>query len=105
MPASIELSSDEAELADSTSYPVKVTLERLEQPDGEPHEEIVHAKFVLGADGAHSWVRKTFDITMDGEQSEFIWGVLDVVPDTDFPDIRNKSLIHSNNGSRLLVPP
>ncbi|KIJ65494.1 hypothetical protein HYDPIDRAFT_88033 [Hydnomerulius pinastri MD-312] len=103
-PTSIELSSDEAELADPTSHPVKVTLERLEQPDGEPHEEIVHAKFVLGADGAHSWVRKTFDITMDGEQSEFIWGVLDMVPETDFPDIRNKSLIHSNNGSCLLVP-
>lgn len=27
-----------------------------------------------------------------------------MVPDTDFPDIRNKSLIHSNNGSCLLVP-
>ena len=27
-----------------------------------------------------------------------------MVPDTDFPDIRNKSLIHSKNGSCLLVP-
>ena len=27
-----------------------------------------------------------------------------MVPDTDFPDIRNKSLVHSNNGSCLLVP-
>lgn len=59
---------------------------------------------------------------MDGEQSgenvlleslhcgvslsrpDFVWGVLDMVPDTDFPDIRNKSLIHSKNGSCLLVP-
>ncbi|KAF8555667.1 hypothetical protein OG21DRAFT_1410564 [Imleria badia] len=104
MPIHIELSTDEAELADPTSHPVKVTLECLEEPDGEPHEEIVHAKFVLGADGAHSWVRKTFDITMDGEQTDFIWGVVDMVPDTDFPDIRKKSLIHSNNGSCLLVP-
>ncbi|KAG9313144.1 putative monooxygenase [Chiua virens] len=104
MPTAIELSTDEAELANPTSHPVKVTLERLEGPDGESHEEIVRAKFVLGADGAHSWVRKTFNISMDGEQSDFIWGVLDMVPDTDFPDIRNKSLIHSNNGSCLLVP-
>ncbi|KAF9233478.1 FAD binding domain-containing protein [Melanogaster broomeanus] len=103
-PIAIELSSDEAELANPTSHPVKVTLERLEEPDGEPHEEIVRAKFVLGADGAHSWVRKSFDITMDGEQTEFIWGVLDMVPDSDFPDVRNKSLIHSNNGSCLVVP-
>jgi phenol 2-monooxygenase len=27
-----------------------------------------------------------------------------MVPDTDFPDIRNKSLVHSNHGSALLVP-
>lgn len=27
-----------------------------------------------------------------------------MVPDSDFPDIRNKSLIHSNNGSCLTVP-
>lgn len=27
-----------------------------------------------------------------------------MVPETDFPDIRNKSLIHSKNGSCLLVP-
>lgn len=59
---------------------------------------------------------------MDGEQSgenpdqskfsalnpdwsiDFIWGVVDMVPDTDFPDVRNKSLIHSNYGSCLVVP-
>lgn len=27
-----------------------------------------------------------------------------MVPDTDFPDVRNKCLMHSNNGSILLVP-
>lgn len=32
----------------------QVTLEHLEEPDGEPHEEIVRAKFVLGADGLQS---------------------------------------------------
>lgn len=35
---------------------------------------------------------------------DFIWGVVDMVPDTDFPDVRNKSLIHSNHGSCLVVP-
>ncbi|KAH7915247.1 FAD binding domain-containing protein [Hygrophoropsis aurantiaca] len=104
LPTAIELSTDEAELADPTSHPVRVTLERLDEDGGVVQNEIVRAKFVLGADGAHSWVRKMFDISMDGEQSDFIWGVVDMVPDTDFPDIRNKSLIHSNNGSCLLVP-
>jgi phenol 2-monooxygenase len=27
-----------------------------------------------------------------------------MVPDTDFPDARNKSLVHSNHGSALLIP-
>ena len=31
--------------------------------------ETVHARFVVGTDGAHSWVRKTLGIGMDGEQT------------------------------------
>ncbi|EGN97043.1 hypothetical protein SERLA73DRAFT_170364 [Serpula lacrymans var. lacrymans S7.3] len=104
IPTSIELSTDEAELTDSAAHPIRVTLRHLDPLDGKAETEIVCAKFVLGADGAHSWVRKMFDITMDGEQTEFIWGVLDMIPETNFPDIRNKSLVHSNNGSCLVVP-
>ncbi|KAG1850916.1 FAD binding domain-containing protein [Suillus subluteus] len=104
VPTSLDISKDENELADPASHPVRVALQRLDVPEGQPQEEIVHAKFVVGADGAHSWVRKQLDIAMDGEQSEFIWGVLDMVPDTNFPDVRNKSLVHSNHGSALLVP-
>lgn len=65
-----ELSLDEGEdaLADPDSYPVKVTLERSNAQAGE-EAEVVHAKYVLGADGAHSWVRKELGFTMDGEQT------------------------------------
>lgn len=54
--------------------------------------------------GAHSWVRKRFGIAMEGEQTEFIWGVVDLIPETDFPDIRNRCAIHSNNGSCMIIP-
>ncbi|KAG1795072.1 FAD binding domain-containing protein [Suillus plorans] len=104
LPTSIEICKDEHVLMDPASHPVRVVLQKLNAPEGQLQEEIVHAKYVVGADGAHSWVRKQFDITMDGEQSDFIWGVMDMVPDTDFPDVRNKCLMHSNNGSILLVP-
>jgi len=30
--------------------------------------------------------------------------VLDFVPDTDFPDIRNRTAIHSHNGSCMIIP-
>lgn len=52
LPTSIELSKDENELRDPASHPVRVVLQRLDLPEGESQEEIVHAKFVLGADGA-----------------------------------------------------
>ena len=45
-----------------------MVLKHLDAPEGQD-TEIVHAKFVIGADGAHSWVRKTLNITMDGEQT------------------------------------
>ena len=41
---------------------------------------------------------------MEGEQTEDVWGVVDSTPDTDFPDIRSKCVIHSNNGSCITIP-
>lgn len=68
-------------------------------------EEIVKAKYVLGADGAHSWVRSQLGFTLQGESTDFIWGVLDIVPITDFPDIRMRCAIHSaSSGSVMVIP-
>ncbi|WLF81100.1 hypothetical protein PVL30_004896 [Lodderomyces elongisporus] len=67
--------------------------------------ELIHAKYVLGSDGAHSWVRKQLDIDMEGEQTDFVWGVLDMVPITDFPDIRSRCAIHSKNSGSVMVIP
>ncbi|KAI0923519.1 hypothetical protein AcV5_009039 [Taiwanofungus camphoratus] len=104
VPTSIELSKSEADIKDPASHPVKVVLKHLEAAEGKPDTEIIYAKFVVGADGAHSWVRKSFDIKMEGEQTDYIWGVLDLIPETNFPDIRNRCAIHSNNGSCMIVP-
>lgn len=41
---------------------------------------------------------------MEGEQTDYVWGVVDMVPDTDFPDIRNKCAIHSTNGACMIIP-
>ncbi len=41
---------------------------------------------------------------MDGEQTEYIWGVVDMITDTDMPDFRNKTAIHSINGSCMVIP-
>ena len=36
--------------------------------------------------------------------ADYIWGVVDMIPDTNFPDIRNKCAVHSNNGSCMVIP-
>ncbi|KAJ7251355.1 FAD binding domain-containing protein [Mycena rebaudengoi] len=102
IPTQIEL--DQSALQDPTAHVARVVLKHLDTSDGKPATEIVRAKFVVGADGAHSWVRKNFNIAMEGAQTEHVWGVVDMVPDTDFPDIRNKTVIHSQNGSCMVIP-
>ncbi|KAF7377670.1 hypothetical protein MSAN_00189900 [Mycena sanguinolenta] len=54
--------------------------------------------------GAHSWVRKTLNIAMEGSQTDYVWGVVDMVPRTDFPDVRHKTAVHSENGSCMIIP-
>ena len=67
--------------------------------------EIVKAKYMLGADGAQSWTRGQLGFTLQGDSTDFIWGVLDVVPITDFPDIRMRCAIHSpDSGSVMVIP-
>jgi len=68
-------------------------------------EEVVKAKYMLGADGAHSWVRNQLGFQLQGESTDYIWGVLDIVPITDFPDIRMRCAIHSAaSGSVMVIP-
>ncbi|KAF9220325.1 hypothetical protein BS17DRAFT_787540 [Gyrodon lividus] len=104
IPSAIEVSEDAGELASTSSYPVKVTLEHLDAIGDAIKTENVRAKFVVGADGAHSWVRKALNITMEGEQTDSIWGVVDMVPDTNFPDIRKTSIIRSTSGTCMVIP-
>ena len=46
--------------------------------------ETIRAKYMIGCDGAHSWTRKQLGFVMEGEQTELLWGVLDIIPITDF---------------------
>ncbi|KAK3620712.1 hypothetical protein LTR56_023229 [Elasticomyces elasticus] len=68
-------------------------------------EEVVKAKYMLGADGAHSWVRNQLGFKLEGDSTDYIWGVLDIVPITNFPDIRMRCAIHSaKSGSVMIIP-
>ncbi|MBE3050190.1 FAD-dependent monooxygenase [Candidatus Bathyarchaeota archaeon] len=67
--------------------------------------EVVHAKYVIGADGARSFTRRQLGLELEGEATDHIWGVLDIIPITDFPDIRMRCAIHSaEHGSLMIIP-
>ncbi|GAA2175644.1 FAD-dependent monooxygenase [Agrococcus versicolor] len=71
--------------------------------DDRPTRQI-RAKYVVGCDGARSNVRRSMGRTLAGDQAFHAWGVMDVLPTTDFPDIRMKCAIQSAAGSILLIP-
>ena len=48
--------------------------------------ETVRAKYMLGCEGAHSWTRKQLGFQMEGENTDIVWGVMDIIPITDFPE-------------------
>jgi phenol 2-monooxygenase len=54
--------------------------------------ETVRAKYMIGCDGAHSWTRRQLGYSLEGEQTDYVWGVLDIIPVTDFPDIRMRCI-------------
>ncbi|KAL4802050.1 FAD binding domain-containing protein [Aspergillus unguis] len=67
--------------------------------------EQVKAKFMVGCDGAHSWVRRQAGFKLEGDSTDYIWGVLDIIPITDFPDIRFRCAIHSADAGSIMVIP
>lgn len=119
------------------SYPIKVTLKHLlninesqidqNEVNNSKHtirNSIVYTKYVIGCDGAHSWVRKKLGFTMDGDQTGYVetisfmfssirfilfrldavWGMLDSAVETDFPDIRTKGTVKSPSDTCKLIP-
>ncbi|KAK4502211.1 hypothetical protein PRZ48_005636 [Zasmidium cellare] len=66
--------------------------------------ETIHAKYVIGTDGAHSWVRRQLpDFKMEGDTSDEVFGVVDIIPSTNFPDIRKTCSILSRAGFLLQI--
>ena len=92
------------EVAGSGEHPVTVTL-RHTGGEQAGQTRVVHAKYVVGTDGAHSRVRGAIGCRFTGGTSNHAWGVMDLLAVTDFPDVRTKCVIKSeDNGSILLIP-
>ena len=84
-------------------YPVTVTLEDTGVNWGET--TTVRAKYVVGCDGARSNVRKAIGGELRGDAAHQAWGVMDILANTDFPDVRQKCLITSASEGNILILP
>ncbi len=100
----VELDVDPKLTQDLNAHPMTATFERSD--DTQPGKvETVHARYVVGCDGARSTVRKNLSIALEGDSANKAWGVMDLLFTTDFPDIRVKSFIQSKeHGAVMTIP-
>lgn len=74
-----------SDVAQDPEYPVEV---QLEHQDGGA-QETVRAKYLFGGEGARSFIRNQLNIGIKHKDPiEHVWGVMDGVVRTDFPDIK-----------------
>lgn len=77
---------------------------------------------MVGCDGAHSWTRDRLGVKLEGDLTDSVFGkmllniiscnfpylrcigVVDIVPKSNFPDIRKVCYLRASTGTILLVP-
>uniref|UniRef100_A0A8H7N2X0 FAD-binding domain-containing protein n=1 Tax=Bionectria ochroleuca TaxID=29856 RepID=A0A8H7N2X0_BIOOC len=96
----VDLKINTSQKNDPEAYPVTISLENTNTG----MIETLAVKYIVGGDGAHSWLRKQLGINLTGDLTDSTWGVLNMVPKTDFPDIRKVFVVHSVNGTVMGVP-
>ena len=86
---------------DSGTHPVELTFDCLDSGG----TQRLRARYVVGCDGARSAVRGLMGLALQGDGARQLWGVMDVLALTDFPDIRLKCAVQSaEQGSLLIIP-
>lgn len=82
-------------------YPVEVDLKNLDSNV----IETVRAKYLFSGEGARSFVREQLKVPIRHKDPiSHVWGVMDGVVRTNFPDIKMKCTIHSDHGSIMVIP-
>jgi phenol 2-monooxygenase len=90
--------------ATTDDHPVTVTLKDASGVNWWA-TRTVRANYVVGCDGAHSAVRKSIGGELHGDAAHQAWGVMDILANTDFPDVRQKCLVSSADEGNVLILP
>lgn len=100
----VEMKINDTLTQDLNAHPITAVFKRTDEA-GADKTETVKARFIVGCDGARSNVRKGMDIPLQGDSANKAWGVMDILLNTDFPDIRVKSFIQSkDHGAVMTIP-
>ncbi|KAF2462426.1 3-propionate hydroxylase [Lineolata rhizophorae] len=94
----VQLAVDEARPVGS--YRVTAVLEK--RGSSPPEREVVKCKYVVGADGGRSFVRRALNIPFDGSSTEDKWVRIDGVVETDMPSPRCYAAIESPTHGNVL---
>ncbi|MGB0748329.1 MAG: FAD-dependent monooxygenase [Magnetospiraceae bacterium] len=89
---------------DTDDHPVTVTIKDSSGINWW-ETRTIRANYVVGCDGAHSSVRKAIGGELHGDAAHQAWGVMDILANTDFPDVRQKCLISSAKEGNVLILP
>ncbi|BBG01392.1 MULTISPECIES: FAD-dependent monooxygenase [Pseudonocardia] len=93
------------EVDDAREHPVEATLAHVVDGVETGETTTVRARYVVGCDGSRSSTRSALGLTLEGDSTDTSWGVMDVLVETDFPDIRLKCAVQSaDQGSILVIP-
>ncbi|CAO3691276.1 unnamed protein product [Umbelopsis ramanniana] len=63
--------------------------------------EYMTCKYLIGADGAHSFVRRSMGITTLGDTPNMVWGIVDAVVKTDFEAIDQANILYTDKGTAV----
>lgn len=66
--------------------------------------EIVKCKYLVGCDGAHSWVRKQLGLVPQGDGTNSVFGALDCVVDSDVTTLGGLNVFERDGQSVLFIP-
>ncbi|KAB8217751.1 FAD binding domain-containing protein [Aspergillus novoparasiticus] len=90
----------------NNEYPVHVRVVAADGEDGQPdNAEVIHTRYLIACDGARSWTSAQLKIDSDIWNTESTWGVMDIIPETDFPDIQRACAIQAGDGLSMMVVP
>lgn len=66
--------------------------------------ETIRSRYAIGADGAHSLVRRLFDVPFEIERPQMVWAVIDGVIETDFPKVPEIIVFQADTSDVAWIP-